>query len=98
MSGPIWLNGRYCRPVCPEHGYQEEPAPVERSPINWQARAEAAEAQVARLREALEAVPVSASLGKQCKMCGTFAPEALGVSCPRPECEYRARPPKEPSQ
>jgi hypothetical protein len=53
MSGPIWLNGRYCRPVCPEHGYQEEPAPVERSPINWQARAEAAEAQVARLREAL---------------------------------------------
>ena len=61
-----------------------------------EARAEAAEAKVAVLRKALEAVPVSASLGKQCKMCGTFAPEAFGVSCPRPECEYRAHPPKEP--
>ena len=25
MSGPIWLAGRYCGPVCPKHGHRLEP-------------------------------------------------------------------------
>lgn len=29
MSGPIWIDGKYCRPVCPEHGYQKQMAVAE---------------------------------------------------------------------
>lgn len=28
MLGPAWLDGKYCRPVCDEHGYQVEPEPA----------------------------------------------------------------------
>lgn len=50
-----------------------------------------------RIAAEREAVPVSAVRGEQCKLCGTFAPKAFGASCPRPECEYRAHPTKEPT-
>ena len=80
MVGPVWLSGRYCRPVCDVHGYQEEPKNTD-SLSQHCPNCEAQAAEIEKLREALREIdamtPVTCDMSVAHAM-GDIAHDALG--------------------